>query len=88
MLVFTVDKEGKAQMQPIVAGAWDGDNWIINSGLKAGDVVIVEGVNKVLPGSTVKIIPPGDKEKKPTDNNKSKKTKGKHKISGDEKAKV
>ncbi|MDP1879794.1 MAG: efflux RND transporter periplasmic adaptor subunit [Parachlamydiaceae bacterium] len=64
-LVFVV-KDGKAEMQPIEAGDWDGNNWIINSGLKAGDVVIVEGVNKVLPGTPVTIKEESPKEVKPS----------------------
>ena len=42
-------------MRPIEPGPWDNENWVIYGGLKAGDQVIVSGVNKVLPGSPVKI---------------------------------
>lgn len=56
-LVFVVNKENQAEMRPVELGPWDGNNWVINSGLKAGDEVIVEGVNKVLPGSKVKPEP-------------------------------
>lgn len=61
-LVFVVDKDDKAEMRPIEPGPWDGENWVIYSGLKAGDRVIVDGVNKVLPGSLVTIQknPPKD----------------------------
>lgn len=52
-LVFVVNSENKAEMRPVELGPWDGNNWIIYSGLKKGDEVIVEGVNKVLPGSLV-----------------------------------
>lgn len=54
-LVFVINAENRAEMRLIEPGPWDGDNWVIYSGLKAGDKVIVGGVNKVLPGSTVKI---------------------------------
>ena len=34
-----------------------GDRWIVTQGLKAGDRVIVEGMQKVQPGMTVKPVP-------------------------------
>jgi membrane fusion protein (multidrug efflux system) len=34
-----------------------GDKWLVASGLKPGDQVIVEGVQKVRPGSSVKVVP-------------------------------
>jgi membrane fusion protein (multidrug efflux system) len=33
-----------------------GDNWLIDQGLGAGDRVIVEGLQKVQPGMTVKPV--------------------------------
>jgi membrane fusion protein, multidrug efflux system len=53
LFVYVVDKEDRAISRFIEAGEWDNDNWIINSGLKVGDVVIVDGVNKVQPGSLI-----------------------------------
>jgi membrane fusion protein (multidrug efflux system) len=52
MFVYLV-KDGKAVMQDIEPGEWHGDNWIIKSGLKTGDVVVVDGVDKIFPGSAV-----------------------------------
>lgn len=60
--VFVVDKEGKAQVQPIEPGPWNGNDWIIYGGVKDGDKVIVDGVNKILPGAPVKILPEAPKE--------------------------
>lgn len=53
MFVYIVDKENIARMQPVDPGSWSGDDWIINSGLKAGDIVVIEGVNKIQPGRQV-----------------------------------
>ena len=50
--VFVV-QEGKAQVRPVVPGPWTGDEWIIWEGLEPGDRVIVDGVNRVAPGSPV-----------------------------------
>lgn len=46
---------GKALLRPVTAGDWYKDNWIIDEGLSTGDIVIVEGVNKVENGSSVTI---------------------------------
>jgi len=54
-IVYVVNAEGKAEMQPIKAGDWYGNSWVVQTGLKPGDRVIVEGVNKVQPGTLVNI---------------------------------
>ena len=51
--VFTVDSENKVLARSVVVGERVGDRWIIQQGLKPGDRVIVEGVQKVRPGSIV-----------------------------------
>jgi membrane fusion protein (multidrug efflux system) len=38
-----------------------GDTWLVSEGLKPGERVILEGVQKVRPGSTVKVVPFGAK---------------------------
>ncbi|MBU6383146.1 MAG: efflux RND transporter periplasmic adaptor subunit [Verrucomicrobia bacterium] len=45
--VWVINEKSEAQMRPVVAGDWYKDDWIINSGLKPGDIVITQGVNKV-----------------------------------------
>ena len=56
--VVLVDKDGKAQIRPVQVGAWQGDDWFIDSGLNAGDVVVTEGVARLSPGTAVKIAAP------------------------------
>ena len=59
--VAAKDKDGKdiAQPRPIVMGDWvdaDGGNlWVIESGLKPGDSVIVNGVARLQPGGPIKL---------------------------------
>ena len=53
--VYVVDEKGTAQPRPVEAGEWSGDAWVITSGLKAGDKVIVDGVMKLGPGAPVRI---------------------------------
>lgn len=50
-----VVRNGKAEVQAVGVGDWYGDNQIVQQGLKAGDVVIVDGVNKVKDGSPVHV---------------------------------
>ncbi|MFM2108172.1 MAG: hypothetical protein RLZZ513_1240 [Pseudomonadota bacterium] len=56
-LVMTVDAEGKVAPRPVKTEGAYGTHWIISSGLKAGDTVIVEGLQKVKPGAPVKALP-------------------------------
>lgn len=55
LFVYVVNKEGIAEMRPIVPGDWYENQWIIQEGLKAGEQVITDGVNKVLSGMKVNI---------------------------------
>lgn len=57
--VYVVNAESKAEPRPVQVGAWSGEGWIIDSGLKAGDRVIVDGVMKLGPGAPVQVA--GDK---------------------------
>lgn len=53
--VYVVDAEGKAQPRPVEVGDWSGDEWLVHTGLKAGDRVILDNVLKIGPGAPVKI---------------------------------
>ncbi|MDP1658053.1 MAG: efflux RND transporter periplasmic adaptor subunit [Methylotenera sp.] len=55
------DKEGQtvAAMRPIVEGGWQGDDWVVLSGLKAGELVIADNLIKVRPGAAVNPHPLG-----------------------------
>jgi membrane fusion protein, multidrug efflux system len=55
--VMLVTPDDKVQPQPIQLGAAVGTDWVVKSGLKAGDRVIVEGLQKVRPGMKVKPLP-------------------------------
>lgn len=45
---------GKAELRTLTADRVIGDRWLITGGLAPGDQVIVEGLNKIGPGSPVK----------------------------------
>ena len=55
--VMTVGADGKVQPVQIKLGQAIGNKWIVTDGLKAGDRVIVEGLQKIQPGMTVKSVP-------------------------------
>ena len=56
-VTLIVDAEGKVQQRMLTLDRAIGDKWLVSSGLKLDDRVIVEGVQKVRPGAIVKAIP-------------------------------
>jgi len=55
--VWIVDAEGKAQQREVHMGLRVGGDWQVQQGLKSGDVVIVDGVQRLKPGTPVKATP-------------------------------
>jgi len=55
--VWTVGPGEKAQQRVVETGYWSGNDWIINSGLRAGDRVVVENVIRVAPDALLKAVP-------------------------------
>lgn len=62
-LALIVDAEGKVQQRMLKVDRTLGDKWLVSSGLAPGDRVIVEGVQKVKPGVSVKVVPFGKESK-------------------------
>jgi membrane fusion protein (multidrug efflux system) len=58
-LVMIVGAEEKAEPRPIKVVRTVGDNWLVSEGLKPGDRVILEGLQKARPGTPVKAVPFG-----------------------------
>ncbi|MGH9363103.1 MAG: efflux RND transporter periplasmic adaptor subunit, partial [Thermoanaerobaculia bacterium] len=56
--VYVVGADGKAALRPVTVGDWLGKEWIVESGLAAGDRVIVDGALKVQPGGPVQVVDP------------------------------
>lgn len=56
-LVLVVNAENKVELRPITLDRAIGDQWLVSSNLAAGDRVIVEGMQKVRPNDTVKVVP-------------------------------
>jgi membrane fusion protein (multidrug efflux system) len=60
-IVMVVGAEEKAEPRPITVARTVGDNWLVTNGLKPGDRVIVEGLQRARPGTQVKALPFGSK---------------------------
>ncbi|MEI7836245.1 MAG: efflux RND transporter periplasmic adaptor subunit [Planctomycetota bacterium] len=56
-LVLIVDGEGKVRQRQIATDRALGDKWLISAGLAPGDRVVVEGMQKVRPGASVRTVP-------------------------------
>ena len=56
-LAFIVDSGGKVQQRMLRLDRAIGDKWLVTSGLAPGDRVIVEGLQRVRPGASVKEVP-------------------------------
>lgn len=56
-VALVVGADNKVAPRQLVTTGMHGQDWIVESGLKAGDRVIVHGVDKARPGTTVKTVP-------------------------------
>ena len=52
-----VDAASKVQLRMLRLDRAIGDQWLVSSGLAPGDRVIIEGMQKVTPGASVKVVP-------------------------------
>ncbi|HEV2334017.1 MAG TPA: efflux RND transporter periplasmic adaptor subunit [Stellaceae bacterium] len=59
--VLVVDADKKVEIRRITTGAQDGTDVVVTEGLKAGEQVIVDGIQKVRPGQAVaaSVLPAG-----------------------------
>ncbi len=57
--VAVVGADGKVEQRSVKTGDRIGEDWLIEQGLKPGETVVVEGVQKARPGATVRSVPVG-----------------------------
>jgi len=57
--VWVIGDDGKAKQRVVEVGDWNGDNWFISSGLRAGERVVVDGAMRVAAGTPLKIAKTG-----------------------------
>ena len=55
---MVVGKDNKAEVRTVKVGDLQGGNWVVLEGLKPGDKVIVNGLQKVQPGQPVTVAKP------------------------------
>ncbi|MDQ9170116.1 efflux RND transporter periplasmic adaptor subunit [Oxalobacteraceae bacterium R-40] len=56
-VVMVVGADSKVRSRQVKTASVQGNNWVISEGLKSGEQVIVEGLQKVKPGAPVKAVP-------------------------------
>lgn len=56
--VAWVVADGKAQRRDLVMGEWIGDRWLVEKGLGAGEQVILNGAQGLVPGASVVVVQP------------------------------
>jgi membrane fusion protein, multidrug efflux system len=56
-IALIVDGSGKVEQRMLTLARAIGDKWNVSEGLKPGDRLIVEGVQRVRPGASVKVVP-------------------------------
>lgn len=59
-VTLIVDGGGKVQQRMLTVDRAIGDKWLVSSGLSPGDRVIIEGMQRVRPGASVKVVPFND----------------------------
>ncbi len=58
-IAYVVNAQGKAELRNLKTGGTVGDKWLVTDGLKAGDRLVVEGLQKVRDGAPVHAVPAG-----------------------------
>jgi membrane fusion protein (multidrug efflux system) len=52
-----ISPDNKAEIRPVKVGEWFGTMWVIENGVKPGERVVVEGLQKIRAGMTVNAKP-------------------------------
>jgi membrane fusion protein (multidrug efflux system) len=56
-VAYVVNAANKVERRDLVVGEWVKDDWAIEKGLVAGDTVVVDGIQRIQPGMTVRPAP-------------------------------
>jgi membrane fusion protein (multidrug efflux system) len=65
--VYKIDENNTPQLTYIKVGEQSGHNWVVTDGLKKGDKVVADGLQKVTPGKPVRIISAEEMQKLKTE---------------------
>ena len=66
-VAYVVDAENKVQPRTVQTPRALGNQWLVSNGLKAGDRLVVDGLQTVAPGLVVKPVPAGAKAAEATE---------------------
>jgi membrane fusion protein (multidrug efflux system) len=58
--VYVLTEGDTARARTVTGTTWEGGGWVIDSGLTAGERVIVDGTQRVIAGQPVRIAPLAD----------------------------
>jgi membrane fusion protein (multidrug efflux system) len=56
-IAMVVDGSGKVEQRMLQVDRAVGDQWLVREGLASGDRLILDGLQKVRPGASVKVVP-------------------------------
>jgi membrane fusion protein (multidrug efflux system) len=56
-VLYVVMADGKVEIRDVQATSWQGNQWLIEDGLHAGESVVVDGFQRIVPGVPVKPVP-------------------------------
>jgi membrane fusion protein, multidrug efflux system len=56
-IVYVVDADNKVEMRDVKATVWQGTQWLVETGLASGEQVVVDSLQRIIPGSIVKPVP-------------------------------
>ena len=63
--MYRIDEQNLPQLVYIKIGGQTGTDWIVEEGLKAGDRIVIDGLQKVVPGQPVTIKTADQKDLQP-----------------------
>jgi membrane fusion protein, multidrug efflux system len=73
-VLYVVAADGKVEVRDVQAASWQGNQWLIEEGLQAGEMVVVDGFQRIVPGVPVKPVPFSVAEATPVDQSAGSKT--------------
>ncbi len=56
-VLYVVGVDDKVEIRNVEATSWQGNQWLIEEGLRAGERVVVDGFQRIIPGAPVKPVP-------------------------------
>jgi membrane fusion protein (multidrug efflux system) len=56
-VLYVVGADDKVEVREVLATSWQGNQWLIEEGLRAGERVVVDGLQRIIPGVPVKPVP-------------------------------